>query len=488
MSSSRGLAHSVPALKNGAKNCSRCGKDFYIFWQKKNCRNCGCMVCESCSSYRTRLPQFGYADEVRCCTYCAHFLHVYKMDYAGLSKLNIKTLRGYLLSYNVSTQGMIEKQDLIKAIQSLKPIPEASEVYFRGHLPETPEKSMSLFDEIANFRRPSTTSDSTSGSGSGSGSGQGTNSSSDSSDGWSWDLDKFFSKLFGDDTPATHSNRPSPRSQPQTQNRPSQPSPGQPYSNGRPSAGPGTPGTSFRPTAPQTGYPYRPAAGHPPTMNTQQRPSTYRPPSSTQSSSRPAHPYPPASQSSAPQTPRPGQYAQPTTSAASSAGPRTASQPSSGGTSSGSRRTTTTTTTTTSSTTTTMTLDQVMVSKADPSTLPIKAIKAILDSSFVTYVGVVEKRDLVDRLQKLIDNTRAEQAMVQEQEVEAKKSPATSSAAISEDDNLCKICCDAALNCVMLNCNHMATCMDCGKLIMEGSRMCPICREYVVKLLHVFRA
>lgn len=101
-----------------------------------------------------------------------------------------------------------------------------------------------------------------------------------------------------------------------------------------------------------------------------------------------------------------------------------------------------------------------MVSKADPSTLPIKAIKAILDSSFVTYVGVVEKRDLVDRLQKLIDNTRAEQAMVQEQEVEAKKSPTSSSAAISEDDNLCKICCDAALNCVMLNCNHMSTCMD----------------------------
>ncbi|KAG0030560.1 hypothetical protein BGZ82_007385 [Podila clonocystis] len=134
-----------------------------------------------------------------------------------------------------------------------------------------------------------------------------------------------------------------------------------------------------------------------------------------------------------------------------------------------------------------MTLEQVMVTKADPSTLSIKAIKSILDSSFVTYVGVVEKRDLVDRLQKLIDNTRAEQAMVQEQDVEAKKSP-TSSSATTDDDNLCKICCDAALNCVMLNCNHMSTCMDCGKLIMEGSRMCPICREYVVKLLHVFRA
>jgi hypothetical protein len=77
---------------------------------------------------------------------------------------------------------------------------------------------------------------------------------------------------------------------------------------------------------------------------------------------------------------------------------------------------------------------------------------------------------------------------------------------------------------VMLNCGHMSTCMDwyvtyhyppslhafytcfilfqdsndprfcrisflsSGKKIMEGPRVCPICREYVLKLLHVFRA
>ncbi|KAG0091862.1 RING finger protein 34 [Podila epicladia] len=381
---------------------------------------------------------------------------VYKMDYAGLSKLNIKTLRGYLLSYNVSTQGMIEKQG------HLKPIPETSEVYFRDHLPETPEKSMSLIEEMVNFGRPSTISDSptASGSGSGSGSGQRNASSSDSSDGWSWDLDNFFSRLFGgDNAPATQSNRPSrsqPQPQTQTQNRPSQPPPRQPYSNtARPSAGP-VPGTAYRPTA-QSQPRHGPPAGHPSFTNNQPWPSTYRPASSTQSSPRPAHSYSPSTQSNAPQTPRPGQHARPPTSTASSPGVR-ASQ-SSNGTTSGSQRTTTTTSTTTSSTTTTMTLEQVMVSKADPSTLSIKAIKAILDSSFVTYVGVVEKKDLVDRLQKLIDNTRAEQAMVQEQEVEAKKSP-TSSSTATEDDNLCKICCDAALNCVMLNCNHMSTCMD----------------------------
>jgi len=129
-------------------------------------------------------------------------------------------------------------------------------------------------------------------------------------------------------------------------------------------------------------------------------------------------------------------------------------------------------------------LDQIMSTNAEPSTLSIKTIKTLLDDSCVSYVGVVEKKDLVDRLQKLIDNTKAERDMV---ETESKKSTPSASAS-NDDDNLCKICCDASLNCVMLNCNHMSTCMDCGKLILEGSRMCPICREYVVRLLHVFRA
>jgi hypothetical protein len=35
---------------------------------------------------------------------------VYKMDDAALAKLNIKTLKRYLASYNISTHGMLEKQ------------------------------------------------------------------------------------------------------------------------------------------------------------------------------------------------------------------------------------------------------------------------------------------------------------------------------------------------------------------------------------------
>lgn len=52
------------------------------------------------------------------------------------------------------------------------------------------------------------------------------------------------------------------------------------------------------------------------------------------------------------------------------------------------------------------------------------------------------------------------------------------------DDNLCRICMDATIDCVLLECGHMVTCTKCGKRMSE----CPICRQYVVRAVHVFKS
>ena len=124
-----------------------------------------------------------------------------------------------------------------------------------------------------------------------------------------------------------------------------------------------------------------------------------------------------------------------------------------------------------------------MLAGVDLSTLSVKVIKALLDTNCVSYIGVFEKADLVNRLQNLIENTKAEQERLkneQEKEATAQQPQSSSSstaapprgpsssenhtgasgAGSNEDDNLCKICFEASLNCVMLNCNHMSTCMD----------------------------
>ncbi|KAI8361631.1 hypothetical protein B0O80DRAFT_438066 [Mortierella sp. GBAus27b] len=426
-----GLVHTRPPLQRGCKACTRCGKDFHFFRSERNCLNCGSMVCDDCSNYRGNLPQFGYPTGARCCDYCAHFLQVYRMDYSELSKLDIKALKGYLRSYNLSTQGLLEKEDLIRAVQSYKPIPEESEVYFRQHLPVLQQSSSTTFEDMMGWGQsePSTPQRS-----------WWSSSSSSKSSGWTWDIDKFFAKLLGEDgNPSTP-----PR---QTQSQQSQPRPARAQRSPQPQPQP-----QQQPQQQQQQQP-------------QPRTTAYPSNTSTSSSSRPStsHQPPPQTQQSRPRQPQ------------ATPGMPTGSS---------------------SSITSTLTLEELMTSGTAPSALSIKSIKAILDHHCVTYVGVIEKADLVERLQKLIDNTRMEQEMIKAQEEGTSKAPTSSKSSssrgggggTSDDDNLCKICCDAVLNCVMLNCNHMATCMDCGKLVMESTRTCPICREYVVRLLHVFRA
>ena len=52
------------------------------------------------------------------------------------------------------------------------------------------------------------------------------------------------------------------------------------------------------------------------------------------------------------------------------------------------------------------------------------------------------------------------------------------------DSELCKICMDNPVDCVMLECGHMCTCTTCGKQMAE----CPICRQYVVRVVRTFKA
>ena len=52
----------------------------------------------------------------------------------------------------------------------------------------------------------------------------------------------------------------------------------------------------------------------------------------------------------------------------------------------------------------------------------------------------------------------------------------------SLEENLCQICMDSPIDCVLLECGHMVTCTKCGKRLNQ----CPICRQYVIGAVHVF--
>ena len=52
------------------------------------------------------------------------------------------------------------------------------------------------------------------------------------------------------------------------------------------------------------------------------------------------------------------------------------------------------------------------------------------------------------------------------------------------EDHMCRVCMDAVIDCVLLECGHMVACTKCGKRLSE----CPICRQFVIRAVHVFRS
>jgi len=100
--------------------------------------------------------------------------------------------------------------------------------------------------------------------------------------------------------------------------------------------------------------------------------------------------------------------------------------------------------------------------------LSVKQAKDILAMNRVNFKGVVEKDELLKHVGRL---------WRQEKQAQDDKES-------MNDSELCKICMDNPVDCVMLECGHMCTCTTCGKQMAE----CPICRQYVVRVVRTFKA
>ncbi|KAJ1800938.1 hypothetical protein LPJ59_000693 [Coemansia sp. RSA 2399] len=125
--------------------------------------------------------------------------------------------------------------------------------------------------------------------------------------------------------------------------------------------------------------------------------------------------------------------------------------------------------------------------ETDVSRLGIKVLKMILDKHRVDYSNIVEKNELVERVERLVRNTKLEMEREAAASEDSKEKSSGAGGGTSEDD-VCKICWDASINCVFLNCGHMCTCLECGNKIVESDRReCPICRGHIAKVVHVFR-
>jgi len=107
-------------------------------------------------------------------------------------------------------------------------------------------------------------------------------------------------------------------------------------------------------------------------------------------------------------------------------------------------------------------------SAEDLQELSAKQMKDMLAMNRVNFKGVVEKQELF----KIVERVWRQHVKSTEEKDDL------------EDEDLCKICMDNQVDCVMLECGHMCTCIGCGKQMSE----CPICRQFVVRVVKTFKS
>ncbi|XP_030625688.1 E3 ubiquitin-protein ligase RNF34 [Chanos chanos] len=121
--------------------------------------------------------------------------------------------------------------------------------------------------------------------------------------------------------------------------------------------------------------------------------------------------------------------------------------------------------------------------EGDIESLSVRQLKEILARNFVNFSGCCEKWELVERVHRLYRENELNRKSMENvsNNITADGVKAQLSCV---DENLCRICMDAVIDCVLLECGHMVTCTKCGKRMNE----CPICRQYVIRAVHVFKS
>ncbi|KAI0298735.1 hypothetical protein B0F90DRAFT_1810874 [Multifurca ochricompacta] len=120
-------------------SCRKCNKEFnIIFTRARKCNHCGYSYCSSCSDYQALLPREGSGagyDPVPVCAFCIENLTITAGGRTYLRSLSLARLKKYVDAYNIKTDGVLEKDDLIEKIIAARGhngcLPYSNESFYR---------------------------------------------------------------------------------------------------------------------------------------------------------------------------------------------------------------------------------------------------------------------------------------------------------------------------------------------------------------------
>lgn len=103
-----------------------------------------------------------------------------------------------------------------------------------------------------------------------------------------------------------------------------------------------------------------------------------------------------------------------------------------------------------------------------------KQMKELLNFHLVSTRGCLERSDLREKVCQLWEDEK-EKRRIRDQSEQSTD---------AEGRHMCKVCMSDVVECVLVECGHMVTCLDCGKKLKK----CPICRQEIVRVIKTFRA
>ncbi|KAF9522210.1 hypothetical protein CPB83DRAFT_864773 [Crepidotus variabilis] len=121
--------------------CRKCNKEFNVlFTRSRRCNHCGYTFCHSCTDYQALMPRTGNDtitgyDPMNVCGFCIEYLTITASGRTQLKGMAMSKLKNYLNVYNIKTERVVEKDDLIDAVISARApngcLPRVHENFYR---------------------------------------------------------------------------------------------------------------------------------------------------------------------------------------------------------------------------------------------------------------------------------------------------------------------------------------------------------------------
>lgn len=117
---------------------------------------------------------------------------------------------------------------------------------------------------------------------------------------------------------------------------------------------------------------------------------------------------------------------------------------------------------------------------SDINNLSVAQLKIILTRNCVSYKGIIEKEILRQKVGQLwIEYNERKSRRTGQQEVNRSQDDSCD----IDENQLCKICMEREIDCVLLECGHYFVCVTCGRKLAD----CPICRQNVTRCVRTFK-